>query len=52
MDNNEKPNATTTNQKLKQWFKRIGLMGFTFFLIKGLLWLIIPYLITKGCINN
>jgi hypothetical protein len=21
------------------WFKRIGLLGFTFFLIKGLIWL-------------
>lgn len=31
-----------------QWIKRIGWVGFFFFLIKGLLWLIVPYLIAKG----
>ncbi|MFA6262205.1 MAG: hypothetical protein WC760_12105 [Bacteroidia bacterium] len=30
------------------WIKRLGVAGFLFFLIKGLLWLIIPYLIAKG----
>ncbi len=35
----------------KRWFKRFGIAGFLFFLIKGLLWLIIPYLIAKGIIN-
>lgn len=30
------------------WFKRLGWIGFLFFLIKGLMWLIIPYLIAKG----
>ncbi len=35
----------------KRWFKRVGFIGFLFFLIKGLLWLIIPYLIAKGIIN-
>jgi hypothetical protein len=35
----------------KQWMKRLGLVGFLFFLIKGLLWLIIPYLIAKGLFN-
>ncbi len=34
--------------KLKTWLKRVGWLGFLFFLIKGLLWLIIPYLIAKG----
>ena len=29
----------------KGWLKRLGLAGFLFFLIKGLLWLIIPALI-------
>ena len=28
--------------------KRMGWMGFFFFLIKGLLWLIVPYLVAKG----
>lgn len=38
--------------KFKQWFKRLGWAGFLFFLIKGLLWLIIPYLIAKGIIGK
>jgi len=36
------------DNKLKAWLKKIGVFGFLFFLIKGLLWLIIPYLIAKG----
>ena len=36
------------NERLVKWFKRLGWAGFLFFLIKGLLWLIIPYLIAKG----
>jgi len=27
--------------KTKQWFKRIGIIGFLFFFIKGLVWLAI-----------
>jgi hypothetical protein len=34
--------------KIMSWIKKIGVAGFLFFLIKGLLWLIIPYLIAKG----
>lgn len=34
--------------KFISWLKRIGIAGFIFFLVKGLLWLIIPYLIAKG----
>jgi hypothetical protein len=34
--------------KVVRWFKRIGIAGFIFFLLKGLLWLIIPYLLAKG----
>jgi hypothetical protein len=26
------------NEKLKMWFKRVGIAGFFFFLIKGLIW--------------
>jgi hypothetical protein len=26
----------------KSWIKRLGFWGFMFFLVKGLLWLIIP----------
>jgi len=38
--------------KFKTWFKRLGWAGFFFFLIKGLLWLIIPYLIAKGFLSK
>lgn len=31
-----------------KWIKKIGIVGFLFFLIKGLLWLLIPYLISKS----
>jgi len=30
---------------LLRWLKRFGVAGFTFFLIKGLLWLIVPALV-------
>jgi len=29
--------------KLRKWFKRIGVAGFMFFLIKGLIWLAVFY---------
>lgn len=41
----------TKKDKFNRWFKRVGWAGFFFFLIKGLLWLIIPYFVTKGCMN-
>ncbi|MFC0181112.1 hypothetical protein [Pseudarcicella hirudinis] len=41
-------NQTSQPSKFKSWLKRLGWAGFLFFLIKGLLWLIIPYLIAKG----
>lgn len=28
-----------------RWLKRLGIVGFLFFLIKGLLWLFVPLLI-------
>ncbi len=37
------------NPKFTAWIKRMGWAGFFFFLIKGLLWLLIPFLIAKGC---
>lgn len=37
-----------SNNKMVQWLKKVGIVGFLFFLIKGLLWLLIPYLIAKG----
>lgn len=29
------------NSKLKIWLKRLGIAGFLFFLIKGLIWLVL-----------
>jgi hypothetical protein len=29
------------------WLKRLGTIGFLFFLIKGLLWLILPFLLVQ-----
>lgn len=40
------------NERVRMWFKRLGWAGFLFFLIKGLLWLIIPYLIAKGFLSK
>ncbi len=34
------------------WLKRVGWLGFLFFLVKGLLWLLIPYLIAKGFLSK
>ncbi len=41
-----------TNNKFMLWFKRLGWAGFFFFLVKGLLWLLIPYLIAKGFLSK
>lgn len=35
-------------KRILQYLKRLGWVGFAFFLIKGLLWLLIPYLIARG----
>jgi hypothetical protein len=32
-------------QKLVRWIKRLGFWGFLFFLLKGMLWLLVPTLI-------
>jgi hypothetical protein len=31
-----------TTGKIRVWIKRLGFWGFMFFLVKGLLWLIVP----------
>ncbi len=33
--------------RLKMWLKRIGFVGFLFFLLKGLVWLAAAYFIVK-----
>ncbi len=37
------------NENKKKWLKRFGLAGFLFFLIKGLVWLVVFYAAYKGC---
>lgn len=39
------------DNRFKRWLKRVGWVGFFFFLIKGLLWLLIPYLIARGVLT-
>lgn len=40
------PTAEKKAKALK-WLKKIGVWGFLFFLIKGLIWLAVAYLIVK-----
>lgn len=35
-----------------EWLKAIGLAGFLFFLIKGLIWLLVFRLVAKGVIKR
>jgi hypothetical protein len=37
--------------KVATWIKRFGFWGFMFFLVKGLLWLIVPGLIAFWAAN-
>jgi hypothetical protein len=34
------------------WLKRVGVVGFLFFLIKGLMWLLLPGLLAYFGFNN
>ncbi len=46
----EPASTEATNQHpFPRWLKRLGLAGFLFYLIKGLLWILIPALVAKGC---
>lgn len=36
----------------KQWLKRIGIAGFLFFLIKGILWLVLLGLVIFGIVDK
>jgi len=40
---------TASNQKMYLWLKRIGVSGFLFFLVKGLIWIAIFAGLIKGC---
>jgi integral membrane protein len=41
--------TSQSNQKILLWLKRIGITGFLFFLIKGLVWIAIFAGLIKGC---
>ncbi|MEY4927010.1 MAG: hypothetical protein RI894_1446 [Bacteroidota bacterium] len=47
-DSNAENAAPPEEAAWKQWLKRMGIGGFLFFLIKGILWLLLPYLGLKG----
>lgn len=46
---NPEVQPTAANQKMYLWLKRIGVSGFLFFLIKGLIWIAIFAGLIKGC---
>lgn len=43
-------NIDTASRK-RNWLKKLGFAGFMFFLVKGLLWLIVPAAIAYFSIN-
>ncbi len=46
----DKSEKTEKPLAFARWFKRFGVAGFMFFLIKGLLWLIVPAVaVYYGC---
>jgi len=42
---------TTMNPKWKSWLKRLGWAGFLFFLLKGIGWLVVFYLLGKQVVD-
>jgi hypothetical protein len=44
-------NHAYLDMKVATWIKRLGFWGFMFFLVKGLLWLIVPGLIALWAAN-
>jgi len=47
---NESSDKPANQSRVISWLKRIGLAGILFFLLKGLLWVIIPVLVARGCL--
>lgn len=41
----QRPEVTIPRVAQCTWLKRVGMAGFIFFLVKGLLWLIVPALL-------
>ncbi len=46
--NTETNPTVSARRALVRWIKKIGFWGFLFFLFKGLLWLILPWLLARG----
>jgi len=51
------PAAAPNNQtgfwiRARRWTARLGMAGFLFFLVKGLLWLAIPAILAKKALEN
>jgi len=42
------PTNTPPARRSAHWLRRLGLAGFAFFFVKGLLWLVVPVLIARG----
>lgn len=40
------------NRREQTWLQKLGMLGFLFFLIKGLLWLIVPILLVYLGVNQ
>lgn len=47
----DRPQRPPTRCPVPTWARRLGAGAFLFFLIKGLLWLIVPALIAMGLIR-
>jgi hypothetical protein len=46
MENEEDP---ARKSRLKLWLKRLGVIGFFFFLVKGLVWIGVFVFVGKSC---
>lgn len=51
MQEQQEEQKSSERSGLAKWIKRFGFAGFMFFLIKGLLWLIVPAAIAYFAIN-
>ena len=52
MTSEPNPAEQSAQWRFVYWLKRLGLAGFLFFLIKGLLWILISVLVAKGCLSE
>lgn len=37
----------TTSENATQWLRRVGAAGIAFFLVKGLAWLVVPFVVAR-----